>query len=208
MITDNQTIYLVDDDDSVRRSLTRLLKSLNLKCLAFSSATEFLTQHHDQMRGCIILDLQMPELTGLNVQTALNERKSSLPIIFLTGKGDIPTTVSAMKAGASDFLTKPASEATLLGAINRALETDRQAHAQRVELAKLRALFARLTPRETEVLRYVVQGYLNKQTAAELGTVEKTIKVHRARLMDKLEVESLAELVRMVEHAGVFENHQ
>jgi FixJ family two-component response regulator len=160
------------------------------------------------MRGCIILDLQMPELTGLNVQTALNDRKNSLPIIFLTGKGDIPTTVSAMKAGASDFLTKPASEATLLGAINRALETDRQAHAQRVELAKLRALFARLTPRETEVLRYVVQGYLNKQTAAELGTVEKTIKVHRARLMDKLEVESLAELVRMVEHAGIFENHQ
>ncbi len=206
MTPPQQTIYLVDDDDSARRSLTRLLKSLHFQCVAFASALEFLAQHHQALAGCIILDLQMPELNGLNVQAALNERKNTLPIIFLTGKGDIPSTVAAMKAGASDFLTKPATEQTLLAAINRAFEHDRITRAQRAELAALRSLFARLTPRETEVLRYVVQGYLNKQTAAELGTVEKTIKVHRARLMDKLEVQSLAELVRMVEHAGIFES--
>ena len=197
------TVFLVDDDPSVLRAVSRLVRSAGWNVAAFNSPQEFLEKHPPDAPGCVVLDVAMPGLNGLELQQALARAGHSLPIIFLTGHGDIPMSVRAMKSGAVDFLSKPCRDENLLEAIRQALARDQQAREARAEQQALTARFTRLTPRETEVMFGVVAGKLNKQIADELGTVEKTIKVHRARVMEKLEVKSVAELVRLVEHAGV-----
>jgi FixJ family two-component response regulator len=197
------TVFLVDDDPRVLKALSRLLSASGYDVRAFGSPQDFLTQHDAAAPGCAILDVSMPTLDGLALQEALNTDRSRRPIVFLTGRGDIPTTVRAMQAGAVDFLTKPVSEKDLLSAIARAQKIDEQARKERDELAAIEAKIATLTPREREVLSHVIAGQLNKQIAADLGTVEKTIKVHRGRLMEKLEVRSVTDLVRLAEKAGI-----
>jgi FixJ family two-component response regulator len=197
------TVFIVDDDAAVLKSLARLLRSARLDVAAFNSPAEFLEHHDPRAPGCLVLDLAMPGLNGLELQAALAAKGGSLPIIFLTGHGDIPTSVQAMKRGALDFLTKPVNDADLLSAVRAAIEQDGLARKARAELDDIQSRLASLTPREREVLTHVVAGHLNKQTAADLGTVEKTVKVHRARVMDKMKVQSLAELVRLAERAGL-----
>ena len=170
---------------------------------SFNSPKDFLKQHNAAAPGCAILDIAMPALDGLALQQALSANGSRRPIIFLTGRGDIPTSVRAMKSGAIDFLTKPINGRDLLDAIARAAEVDAAVRHASAELSEIEAKIATLTPREREVLRHVVAGRLNKQIAADLGTVEKTIKVHRGRVMEKLKVRSVADLVRLAEKAGV-----
>jgi FixJ family two-component response regulator len=202
----NSTIFLIDDDASVRRALMRLIKSAGYGVEAFASAREFLDARHEAgSPACIVLDVRMPGLTGLDLQRELQAVNANLPIIFITGHGDIPMSVTAMKAGAVDFLPKPIKDADLLGAIEQALARAMRQDAQRAELKEIRDRIATLTPREHEVLQHVVSGQLNKQIAFDLGTVEKTIKVHRARVMEKMGVESLAELVRIAERASIGE---
>jgi FixJ family two-component response regulator len=206
-------VYVVDDEASVRRALTRLIQSAGYRVDAYGTAREFLAQVqacepdaacvHDDNPACIVLDVQMPGLSGLELQ---RELPATLPIIFLTGHGDIAMTVGALKAGAADFLTKPVDDVDLLRAIGQALARSADALQSLRELHELRSRVGRLTPREREVMDLVVMGRLNKQVACELGTVEKTVKAHRARVMQKMEVNSLAELVRIVdkvERAGV-----
>lgn len=193
-------VFVVDDDDSVRRALGRLIQSAGYRVQTFGSAREFL----DGMRSvaspaCLILDVRLPDIDGLELQ---GELKAALPIIFLTGNGNIAMTARAMKAGATDFLTKPVSDTDLLRAVGAALERAAQTHAVRCELAAIHLCVERLTPREREVMMLVVRGLLNKQVAEELGTAEKTIKVHRARVMAKMGVTSLAQLVRLADRAG------
>jgi len=197
------TIFIVDDDPAVLKSLGRLLRSARLDFVAFSSPNEFLQHHDPAAPGCLVLDVAMPGLNGLELQAALAEKGCSLPIIFLTGHGDIPMSVQAMKRGALDFLTKPVNDENLLKAVRAALEKDRAARQARAELVGLQARLDSLTPREREVFVHVVAGQLNKQIAADLGTVEKTIKVHRARVMEKMGVDSLADLVRTAERLGL-----
>jgi FixJ family two-component response regulator len=169
----------------------------------FASPAEFLAAHDPAAPGCVVLDMAMPDINGLQVQQALARLGSALPIIFLTGRADVPMCAQAMKDGATDFLTKPVNDSDLLTAVGRALEHDRQARIARAELEDIRARLETLTPREREVMAHVVAGKLNKQTANDLGTVEKTIKVHRARVMEKMQVTSVAELARLAERAGV-----
>jgi FixJ family two-component response regulator len=197
------TVYLVDDDPAVLKGLSRLLRATQLNAVTFGSPQEFLDQHDSSVTGCIVLDVDMPGLNGLALQQALTAKGSSLPIIFLTGHGDIPMSVRAIKHGAVDFLTKPVSDDDLLKAIREAMEKDRGARQIRTELDDFQKRLATLTPREREVLTHVVSGQLNKQIAGDLGTVEKTIKVHRARVMEKMKTQSLAELVRLAERAGI-----
>jgi FixJ family two-component response regulator len=197
------TVYVVDDEPAVLKALARLLRSAGFRPETFSSARDFILQHQANAPGCLVLDVTMPGFTGLELQQWLAHAHDPLPIIFVTGHGDVPTSVRAMKAGAVDFLTKPVDEQALLTAIENALRRDQEVRAARAGLASIRERLARLTPREREVLEHVVSGQLNKQIAADLGTVEKTIKVHRGRVMRKMEVESLAELVRLTEQAGV-----
>jgi FixJ family two-component response regulator len=196
-------VYLVDDDTSVLRGLSRLLAAAGMEVAAFGSPREFLERFDPGAPGCLVLDVAMPELSGPELQQALAARRSELPIVFLTGHGDIPTSVRAMKLGAADFLTKPVDEETLLAAIHDALEKDGALREAREELARIERRLTSLTPREREVLERVVDGRLNKQIAAELGTVEKTIKVHRASVMRKMGVRTLADLVRLAGRAGV-----
>jgi FixJ family two-component response regulator len=197
-------VFLVDDDTHVLKALTRLLRAKGYDTQAFTSPQEFLARHDADIPGCAILDVAMPGLDGLSLQQALTERGEQLrPLIFLSGKGDIPTGIRAMKAGAIDFLTKPVREADLLDAIARAHDDDTTRRQRRAELAAVQAKIATLTRREREVLSHVVTGQLNKQIAADLGIVEKTIKVHRSRVMGKLGVRSVAELVRLVERNNV-----
>jgi FixJ family two-component response regulator len=198
------TVFLVDDDPSVRRALSRLIKSAGYQVQAFGSAREFL-DFRPQPEGpaCLVLDIRMPGLTGMDLQQRLDEMHSLLPIIFITGHGDIPTSVKAMKAGAVDFLPKPVKDADLLRAIEQALERAQTDAAAFAQFENIRQRLETLTPREREVLEHVVSGKLNKQIAYDLGTVEKTIKVHRARVMDKMGVQSLAELVRIAERVGI-----
>ncbi|MBL9118889.1 MAG: response regulator transcription factor [Phycisphaerae bacterium] len=196
-------VYLVDDEQPVLTAVSRVLRAAGFRTVVFGSASAFLEAHTDQARGCLVLDLAMPGMGGLEMQGALIERGIRLPIIFLTGRADVPVAVRAMKRGAADFLTKPVDDLVLIEAVNRALERDRDAHRERSELDELRARMNTLTPREREVMAHVVSGLLNKQVASELGAAEKTIKVHRARVMEKMQAESLAELVRMTERLGV-----
>jgi FixJ family two-component response regulator len=197
------TVFIVDDDPAVLKGLARLLRSARLDVLAFGSPQEFLERHDPHAPGCLVLDLAMPGLNGLELQAALMAKGSTLPIIFLTGNGDIPTSVQAMKRGALDFLTKPVNDDDLLKAVQVALEKNRIARQTRAELDDIQTRLDSLTPREREVLTHVVSGQLNKQAAADLGTVEKTVKVHRARVMEKMKVQSLAELVRLAERVGL-----
>ena len=202
-MTPHPTVFIVNDDAAVLKSLARLLRSARLDVLAFGSPQEFLERHDPRAPGCLVLDLAMPGLNGLELQAALMAKGSTIPIIFLTGHGDIPTSVQAMKRGALDFLTKPVKDDDLLQSVKAAIEKDRTARQARAELDDIQARLATLTQREREVLIHVVSGQLNKETAAELGTVEKTIKVHRARVMEKMKVDSVVELVRLTERAGI-----
>ena len=197
------TVFLIDDDAAIRRSLARLLQSAHFDVRSFASPWEFLEQHDPTTPGCILLDVSMPGLNGLELQQSLAKQRCERPIIFLTGHGDIPTSVQAMKAGASDFLTKPVDDQLLLAAIRVAVEKDRRSREARAELDSIQIRLATLTPREREVLEQVISGKLNKQIASDLGTVEKTVKVHRGRVMEKMEVNSLADLVRIAALAGV-----
>jgi FixJ family two-component response regulator len=203
MMTPSPTVFIVDDDAAVLKSLTRLLRSARLNVMAFGSPQEFLERHDPRAPGCLVLDLAMPGLNGLELQAALTVKGSAIPIIFLTGHGNIPASVQAMKRGALDFLTKPVNDDDLLKAVQAAIEQDRLARIARAELEDIQARLDSLTPREREVLTHVVSGQLNKQTAADLGTVEKTIKVHRGRVMEKMKVHSVAELVHLAERAGI-----
>jgi len=195
-------VFVVDDDASFLTAIARLLRAGNYLHQTFTSATEFLEPPPADVPGCIIADLHLPGPSGLELQDALAKADNPLPIIFLTGQGDIPTSVHAIKQGAEDFLTKPVKREILFAAIERALARNAQERTQRARHRKLRSRFDALTPREREVLRQVARGQLNKQIAGELDASERTIKAHRANIMAKLQVQSVAELVRLVQEAG------
>jgi two-component system response regulator FixJ len=198
------TVFIVDDDASFLRSVARLLRASGFRVVIHNSAAEFLTELQPATPGCVITDLLMPDMDGMALQEALRKAGSPLPIIFLTGHGDIPATVQAMRGGAEDFLTKNAPKDVLLAAVTHALARNQQELNRQSRLAALRQPFELLTDREREVLRHVVQGKLNKQIAADLGIHERTVKLHRTNLTTKLQIHSVAELTRLVEAAGVF----
>jgi FixJ family two-component response regulator len=197
------TVFLVDDDASVLTALSRLLRTRGYEVQSFASSQAFLAKHDASIPGCAVFDVSMPGLDGLELQQALTTGGSPRPVVFLTGKGDIPTSVRAMRAGAIDFLTKPVRDADLLAAIARARKDDASTRDRNAELKSINDRLALLTPREHEVMTHVIAGRLNKQIAGDLGTVEKTIKVHRARAMEKMGVRSVADLVRLVEKVGI-----
>src|SRR5262245_6717457 len=199
---DDAIVFVVDDDASVRRSTERLVRPLGFGVQTFASAREFLDGARVERPACLVLDVHMPGLSGLDLQRELAQRGIEIPIVFLTGHGDIPMTVRAMKAGAVEFLTKPVKSRDLLAAIRGAIERGRVSHRAHREVAALRERYERLTPREREVLPLVVAGLLNKQIAGELAASERTVKFHRAHIMEKMEAESLADLVRMSERLG------
>ena len=202
------TVFVVDDDASVRRSLARLLISGSYQVETFSSAVEFLaSDRHHQSPACLVLDLSMPGLTGIDLQVRLREIQSPLAIVFITGHGDIPSSVQAMKGGAVDFLQKPFDDIQLLDAVARALERAEKDEKVFAKLTAIRERYATLTTREREVMAHIVTGKLNKQVADDLGTVEKTIKVHRARVFEKMQVQSLAELVPLAVKLGLLESN-
>jgi len=192
-------VFVVDDDESVREALKSLLRSVGLRVEVFASAPEFLARPRSEGPACLVLDVRLPGLSGIELQRALVERNLYIPIVFLTGHGDIPMTVRAIKAGAVEFLTKPFHDQELLDAIQQALAQDSVARQGRAVIAELRGRYEALTPRERDVFGLVVRGLLNKQIAAELGTSEITIKQHRGQLMRKMQADSLADLVRMAE---------
>jgi FixJ family two-component response regulator len=196
-------VYVVDDEPSVRRALKRLIGSVGYQVELFGSAQEFLAASRPDVPSCLVLDIRLPGISGLDFQRQLPEANIHIPIIFITGHGDIPMTVRAMKAGAVEFLPKPFRDQDLLDAIHVALERDRTRRQEDAEIATLRQRLESLTPREREVLPRVVSGLLNKQIAAELGTSESTVKVHRSQLMHKMRADSLVELVRMAERIGI-----
>ena len=192
-------VFVVDDDASVRDAVKKLLASVGLRVETFGSAREFLSRKRPETPACLVLDVRLPDLGGLEFQRVLAEANVHIPIIFITGHADVPMTVRAMKAGAVEFLTKPFRGQELLGAIQEAIAKDRVAWSERAQMKELRASYDSLTVREKEVLRLVVSGLLNKQIGAELGTSELTIKTHRGHVMEKMGAESLADLVRMFE---------
>ena len=196
-------VYVVDDDDSVRRALSRLIRTAGLEVAAFPSAQAFLEQPLVDRLACLVLDLRLPGSSGLDIQTQLAGRRSSLPIIFITAYGDVSSTVRAMKRGAVDFLEKPFRPAELLACIHRALALSRKLRAEQREVEELERRLVTLTAREREVLMQVVTGKLNKQIASELDSAEKTIKVHRGRVMQKMGANSVADLVRMTQKLGL-----
>jgi FixJ family two-component response regulator len=202
MNSDNPIVFVVDDDSRVREALSSLLSSVGLRVAVFHSAAEFLESEKPDAPGCLVLDLQLPGTSGLELQQQLIAGEA-LPIIFISGHGDIPSSVRAMKAGAVEFLSKPFNDQELLQAIDAAIARDRTARQQRSELAELQRHYNLLTPREREVLPFVVAGFANKVTAAELGTSEITIGVHRGQIMRKMGARSLAELVRMADALGI-----
>jgi FixJ family two-component response regulator len=192
-------VYVVDDDPSVRKALERLFRSAGHDAMTFASAFEFLDFSHPDAPGCLVLDIKMPKLSGLELQERLAEKGIFFPIIFITGHGTVPASVRALKAGAMDFLQKPFEDRELLDAVAQGIEKHRRLRQEQNEKKELRARIDTLTPREREVFRLVVSGMLNKQVAFDLGTAEKTIKVHRARVMQKMGAQSLADLVRFGE---------
>lgn len=192
-------IFLVDDQPAVLKALARLLKAAGFEVVTFDSAQAFLDSGNATQPGCLILDLSMPGMNGLALQQALSQCASLLPLIFLTGHGDLQSGIHAMKLGAADFLTKPVDEARLISAVQLALASNLRQRQEHLERELIMQRLASLTPREREVLDLLIEGWLNKQVAAELGTVEKTIKVHRAHVMAKMQVRSLTQLVRMVD---------
>ena len=202
-MTEKRTIHVVDDDASFRTAVTRLLRAAKYEVRGYASAAEFVDSDPGAAPGCILLDLRMPGASGFDLQQSLAQMEERLPIIFLTGHGDIPASVRAMKAGAVDFLTKPVKRETLLRAVQNALERDATERKSRAILRELRERYETLTTREREVLSHVVSGKLNKQTAFDLGTSERTIKAHRASIMDKLGVQSVAELARLAQQLGI-----
>jgi len=201
------SVYLVDDEPGVLTAIARLLRSHGWSVHTYDSPQAFLAELAPAAVGCAVVDLAMPEIDGLALQTILSERDSLLGIVFLTGQGSLNSGVKAMKSGAVDFLTKPVGEAQLVSAVSSAVARSVAAGAAAHGRKELLARMAALTPREHEVMRWVATGALNKQIAAELGTVEKTVKVHRARVMEKLRVRSVAELVRLVDRAGVVDSN-
>ena len=196
-------VFVIDDDAPVRESLRNLIRSVGLRVELFASAQEFLRSKRPDVPSCLVLDVRLPGLSGLDLQRRTTEARIEIPIIFITGHGDIPMSVRAMKAGAVEFLTKPFRDQDLLDAIQQALERDRQARDQRAAIEELRSRFASLTPREREVMARVVAGLLNKQIGAELGTSETTVKIHRHQVMEKMGAGSLPELVRMADRLGI-----
>jgi FixJ family two-component response regulator len=202
MNPDSPIVFIVDDDFRVREALSSLISSVGLRVAAFASASEFLEYEKPDSPACLVLDLQLPDISGFELQQALANRDAP-PIVFITGHGDIPSSVRAMKAGAIEFLSKPFSEEELLRAIDTGIEVDRTARRKRLELAEMQSHYDLLTPREREVLPFVVAGFANKQTAGELGTSEITIGVHRGQIMRKMGAGSMAELVRMADKLGI-----
>ena len=203
MTEEKPVVYVVDDDPSVRKALERLLRSGGHEAKTFPSALEFLDFSFSDAPGCLILDVKMPGLGGLELQDRLADKGISLPIIFITGHGTVPASVRALKAGAMDFLQKPFEDRDLLGAVSQGIEKDRRLRHEQKEMKKLRAKWDTLTQREREVFRLVVTGMLNKQVAFDLGITEKTIKVHRGRVMEKMGAQSLSDLVRFSEKLGI-----
>ena len=202
-MTPGGTVFLVDDDPGVLRALTRLLRASGREVRAFASQQEFLGQHDPSAPGCLVLDVAMPEKNGLELQQELAASGDERAVVFITGQGDISTSVRAMKAGAVDFLTKPFNDTELLQAVQAAMDRDARMRHDRAERREVERKLATLTLRERQVLEHVVAGQLNKHIAADLGTVEKTIKVHRGRIMQKMGAASLVELVRMTDLAGI-----
>jgi FixJ family two-component response regulator len=197
--TENPTVYVIDDDESVRKLLTKLITSIDLKVKAYDSAREFLDSAHPSQPSCLILDVRMPGLSGLDLQERLAAAGISLPIIFISGVASVPASVQAMKAGAVDFFEKPFDNQKLLDSVQRALDKSRADLTSRTETDEIRARAETLTPREREVFALVVTGAPNKLIAAELGASEQTIKIHRARVMHKMNAQSFADLIRMSE---------
>ncbi|PYX13273.1 MAG: DNA-binding response regulator [Acidobacteria bacterium] len=197
------TVFVVDDDAAIRKAVLRLLRSAGIAAAAFASPSEFLAQHDPTSPGCLVLDIAMPGFNGLQLQTALGEKGSSLPIIFLTGHGNVSKSVQAMKHGAFDFLTKPVKDRDLLTAIRAAIETDAFVRLEKAKMSEILAHLDTLTPREREVLEHVAAGKLNKQIAGDLSITEATVKMHRARVMVKMKVQSVAELARLAERCGI-----
>ena len=196
-------VFVIDDDASMRRALSYLLQSAGYKVETHSSAEEFLRREHYDGVGCIILDVRMPGLSGMDLQEKLRGSDYTMPIIFLTAHGELSMGVEAMKKGAIDFLTKPCDDEQLLGAVHSAIEKDKQARGSYKEKQEIRGRIELLTPRENEILRYVISGMLNKQIALKLGIAEQTVKIHRGRIMEKLCAESVADLVRLAGKAGI-----
>lgn len=192
-------VFIVDDDSSMCEALTRLLRTVGLNAQAFKTAQEFLGTERLDTPSCLVLDVRLPGLSGMDLQHALANTDPPIPIVFITAHGDVPMTVQAMKAGAVEFLTKPFRDQQLLDAVQLAIDRDREARQQRADLAELRRRYESLTPREGEVMALVVTGMLNKQIASKLGTSEATVKAHRAQLMRKMDADSVAELVRVAE---------
>jgi FixJ family two-component response regulator len=203
MTSVDATVFVVDDDPLIRDSLEQLIKSVGLKAYTFSSAQEFLEKDFPDEPGCLILDIRMPRLSGLDLQDELAQKGLTIPVIFITGHGTVPLSVRAMKAGAADFIQKPFEDQQLLDAIHQAIDKDTQTRREKAEISEIKRRVESLTPREYEVLLAVTAGMLNKQIAYDLKLSENTVKTHRAHIMQKMKVESLADLVRLTERLGI-----
>jgi two-component system, LuxR family, response regulator FixJ len=202
MKNDQPLIYLVDDDEAVRDSLGMLFRSIGLQHEAYASALDFLQRYDVKRHSCLVADIRMPGLSGLELQQRLNEQRAEIPIIFITGHGDVPMAVTAMKSGAADFVQKPFRDQDLIDRIHKALDRDRERRKHRAEEDAIRARIALLTPRETEVMQRVARGQANKVIAMDLGVSQRTVELHRARVMKKLKLRSVAELVHAIDRIG------